>query len=63
ISGIAVTSIVVGFAGQAVLLWIAWRGLEWTPAKVVASYRRGRFAAAAGFDRTADPGDRRCLRL
>ncbi|AZO08759.1 MULTISPECIES: hypothetical protein [unclassified Mesorhizobium] len=44
ISGIAVTSIVVGLAGQAVLLWIACRGLGWTPAMQVASKRRARFA-------------------
>jgi multisubunit Na+/H+ antiporter MnhC subunit len=41
ISGIAVTSIVVGLAGQAVLLWIAWRGLSWTPAADIATIRSG----------------------
>ncbi|WP_292168934.1 hypothetical protein [Mesorhizobium sp.] len=42
VSGIAVASIVVGLAGQAVLLWITCRGLGWKPA--VASNRIRRFA-------------------
>ncbi|WP_292351406.1 hypothetical protein [Mesorhizobium sp.] len=42
VSGIAVASIVVGLAGQAVLLWITCRGLGWRPA--IVSNRRRRFA-------------------
>ncbi|WP_187331221.1 MULTISPECIES: hypothetical protein [unclassified Mesorhizobium] len=43
VSGIAVASIVVGLAGQAVLLWITCRGLGWTPA--IVSNRRRRLAS------------------
>lgn len=54
ISGIAVASIIVGIAGQAVLLWIAWHGLSWTPAADIATIQSG-IAAPKAIGLTATP--------